>query len=684
MLLGVAGHGLVGAATGRLPWPARGGVAVGAGFLAAGVPLLALADAGWFGGLGVGLVGVLLVVAACCGGGRARRVGALPVVLLSLAGAGAATLPAYPFDVGGRDAGFYVMTSHHLQDEGGLRMTVDPDVREGMQRAAPGALGLDDDLPLPGFFVREADARGTAAIVPHGYHLTPAAMAGGGTVTGGGGQWVVTLLGGVLVLLAAGAAALLVRRGLRGVASVAAGMLLAGNAALIYFSRYPMTEVPSGVVLLTGGLATAAALRGAGLRAAVLAGATLGAAPLVRPDAWPLLVVAPLAALLLLHRDRAAARAFAGGLLPLTALAALRALTASREYTDTTIGYVLGGVSPAAVVLALAIGSAGTALLVATVLPAAFARRTLDRVLRACDGARPRRVAATVVLLTALVVAVRPPSLGLEILRTYATPPGILLAGAGAAGLLVTPAADRRRLLPLLPLFGLALVALALVARSPQVLVPDQYWTARRYLPVALPVGAALSGLAVALAWGVRGLGRSGRMVAVAAPFLAVAAFALSLWDARQAIFVTEFDGVPARVAEIDDLLEGDDPLVVVGPGSTAWGVVGPALLLRQDRDVVMLRSARDGADDRTATLDDPRLSRWLGGVVRRRPVYLVTANVPPFRIASNPADVGLETVGQVGLPITQIEQRVGGPPRRHDTTTDLVAVYRLAPGTGR
>lgn len=684
VLLGVAGHGLVGAATGRLPWAARGGVAVGAGFLTAAVPLLALADAGWFGGLGVAVVGLLLVLAGCSGSGPARRVGALPVVLLALAGAGAATLPAYAFDVGGRDAGFYVMTSHHLQDDGGLRMTLDADVREGMDRAAPGTLGIDDDVPLPGFFVRESDVRGTVAIVPHGYHLTPAVMAGGGTVTGGGGQWVITLLGGVLVLLAAGAAALLVRPGLRVAASVAAGALLAADAALIYFSRYPMTEVPSGVVLLTAGLAAAAALRGAGPRAAVLAGAALGAAPLVRPDAWPLLVVAPVAALLLLHRDRAAARAFTGGLVPLTALAGLRALTASREYTDETIGYVLGGVSPAAIVLALAVGSAGAALAIAAVVPAPLVRRVLDGAHRRADGERTRRLLAAVVLLAALVVAVHPPSLGLEILRTYATPPGILLAGAGVAGLLLTAPPERRRLLPLLPLLALAVVALALVARSPQVLVPDQYWTARRYLPVALPVGAALAGLAVALAWGVRGRGRRGRALAVATPILAVTALALSLSDARQAIGTTEFDGVPARVAEIDGLLQGDDPLVVVGPGYTSWGIVGPALRLRQDRDVVMLRSARDGADDRTATLDDPRLSRWLSDVARRRPVYLVTANVAPFRIATNAAELRPETVGQVSLPITQIEQRVGGPPRRHDTTTDLVAVSRLQPGTGR
>lgn len=683
VLVGLAGHGLIGSATGRLPWATRTGVAVGAGALVAVVPLLGLADAGWFGPLGVAAVGVLLVLCAASGPGRSRRVGALPVVLLALAGAGAAVLPAYAFDVGGRDAGFYVMTSEHLRADGGLDLSLDRDVRDGLRDQAP-TLGVDDEKPLPGFFVRGTDAGGTTSVVPHGYHLTPAAMAGGATVTGGGGQWVITLLGGVLVLLAAGVAALLVRPGLRTVATVAAALLLAGNAALIYFSRYPMTEVPSGVVLLTAGLAAAAALRGAGPRVAILAGAALGTAPLVRPDAWPLLVVAPVAALLLHGAGgRRLSRAFAAGLVPLVVLAALRALTASRGYTLETIGYVLGGVSPTVVVLGLAILAGGLCTAV-VLLPEAPLRRAGARLGATADDARVRRVLAALVVLGAVVLAVHPPALGLEIFREYATRPGVLLAGAGVAGLLLAPTEARRRIPPLLPLLALAVVALGLVARDPQVLVPDQYWTARRYLPVALPVTAALAGLAVALAWGARRRGRGGLAVAVLAPLLAALALAGSLSDARQALTVTEFDGVPQQVDRIDALITGEDPLVLMGPGYAAWGVLGPALELRQGRDVVMLRAARDDGAQRTATLDDPRFSRWLGAVARRRPVYLVTANVPPFGIASNAADVRPETVGSLPLAITQIDQRVGGPPTSHATQTDQIAVYRLAPGTGR
>lgn len=716
VLVGVAGHGLVGRATDGLPWAARNGARLGAGVLVAVVPLLALADAGWFGPVGVALVGVLLVLAAGSARGRARRVGATSVVVLALAGGAAATIPAYAFDLGGRDAGFYVLTSEHLRSDGGLELPVDPDVRAGVDRDALGTLGIDDDKPIAGFFPADTDGRGTASMVPHGYHLTPAAMAGGATVTGGGGQWVVTFLGGVLVLLAAGAAALLVPRRLRAVATAAAGALLAGNAAVIYFSRYPMTEVPSGVLLLTAGVAAAAALRpapapadrprtdeqarGAGgarpdddaatgapsgpsVVPALLAGAALGAAPLARPDAWPLLVVTPLIALLLLRADRRGARAFAVGLVPLVALAALRALTVSRAYTEDTIGYVLGGVSPAGVVLALASGAVGTALL-ACVLPPAPVRRAGAAVLRLADPVGRRRAAAGLVLVAALVVAVRPPALGLEILGRYATGPGLLLAAAGVALALLAPRVDRRRLLPLVPVLGLAVVALALVARDPQVLVPDEYWTARRYLPVALPVAASLAGAGVAFAWGGRRAGRSGPAAAAVASLLAVAALAVSLTDARQAIVTTEFDGVPATVEQVDALIAGDDPLVLTGPGITSWAALGPALALRQDRDVVMLRSAREGADDRTATLDDPRMAGWLRGVAARRPVYLVTANVPPFRVASDASVVRPEAVGTVTMPITQIEQRVGGAPRSHATRTDLITVYRLRAGSGR
>lgn len=687
VLVGVAGHGLLGRATGALPWAARSGLQVGAGVLVAVVPLLALADAGRFGPVGVALVGVLLVGASAAGGGRARRVGATSVVLLALAGAVAATIPAYAFDLGGRDAGFYVLTSEHLRSDGGLEIPVDPDVRDGVARDARGTLGIDDEKPIAGFFPGATDGRGTATIVPHGYHLTPAAMAGGATVTGGGGQWVVTFLACALVLLAAGAAALLVPRRLRTLAAVAAGALLAGNAALVYFARYPMTEVPSGVLLLTAGLAAAAALRGDGgpspVVPAVLAGAALGVAPLARPDAWPLLVVTPLFALLLLRVGPHAARGFAAGLLPLVVLAALRALTVSDAYTEETIGYVLGGVSPTAVVLALAVGAVATAG-VACVLPADPVRRAAATLLQSAEPRTVRRAAAGLAVLAALVVAIRPPALGLEILGRYATGPGLVLAAAGVALLALAPRADRRRVMPLVPLLGLALVAVALVARDPQVLVPDEYWTARRYLPVALPVGAVLGGVGVALARGRQGAGRPGLALAGGAAALVIGALAFSLSGARQALTTTEFDGVPARVEQVDALIDGDDPLVVMGPGITSWAALGPALALRQDRDVVMLRSAREGADDRAATLNDPRMGGWLRRVAGRRPVYLVTANVPPFRVASDATIVQPEAVGTVTLPITQIEQRVGGAPRSHATRTDLITVYRLRAGAGR
>jgi hypothetical protein len=172
--------------------------------------------------------------------------------------------------------------------------------------------------------------------------------------------------------------------------------------------------------------------------------------------------------------------------------------------------------------------------------------------------------------------------------------------------------------------------------------------------------------------------------VAVLAPLLGVLALAGSLSDARQAIGTTEFDGVPERVDRIDALVTGRDPLVLVGPGYTAWGMVGPALALRQDRAVAMLRSAQDAGGQRVATLDDPGFSRWLGGVARRRPVYLVTANVSPFNIATNAGDLRPVPAGTVSLPITQIDHRVGGPPTSHATQTDLIAVYRLVPGSGR
>ncbi|WP_320670976.1 hypothetical protein [Patulibacter defluvii] len=682
VLVGAVGHGLVGSITHGLPAPARAGLALGTALTAFGVAFQALADSGAFAPATVALV-ALVAIALVAGGARGagRRIATGPLLLLALLGAGAASLPAYAFDLGGRDAGFYVMTSERLRHEGGLKLPLDPDVRDGLRRFGGGALGIDRQRPFPGLFV----TRG-GAIVPHGYHVTPATMAAGASATGGGGQWVVTLAGAILVLLAGAAAALLVRARDHAPAAGAAMALLATDAALIYFSRYPMTEVPSGAVLLTAAVAAALAIRDGGRRAALLAGFALGAAPLVRPDAWPLVAVAPVVAVLLARRGRDGALWLTVGLLPPLLYAAVRGLTLTRGYTDETVGHVLGSIDGSWLVAGIA-----AVVLAACALIAVVGRRGLPRALAAAEAgllralARiPARPLAALLVLAGIVLAVAPPSLGLRIFGTYATAPGIVLAAAGLALLVLGAGATAaRERVAVLPLLLLGLIALALVARDPQVLVPDQYWTARRYLPLALPLAAALGGVAVALAWRHRDRAPAGRPLAALAVLLLLAAAAIGLRDARPAITTTEFDGVPAMLDRLDDQLGGGDPLVLVGPNQRAWATVAPSLAIRSGRAVTMLGNANLLRYRTRALLDDPRLTAWLERVAARRPVLLLTSGIGLASIQLDSRRFTAVLVGGSDFFVREIDHRVGGPPRTSDVQGDTINVWRLSPVAG-
>ncbi|MDX8150068.1 hypothetical protein SK069_00555 [Patulibacter brassicae] len=673
VLLLAVGRGLTGRWTAGLPRPAGTALALGTALAAAALAFQALADTRRFGVVGVVVVALVLVAAATWAGGRgagAVRVSRRALLAVALAGAVAATLPAYAFDLGGRDAGFYVLAGEHLRATGTLQLEPDPDVAAGMARFGGDELGFDRDKVLPGFFLARS-----GATVPHGYHATPALLAAGATVTGGGGQWVITFAGIVLALLVAVAAALLAGGRLARVAAVAAGTLVATDAALLYFSRYPMTEVPSGVVLLTAGLAGWVAIARRAHAATVTAGAALGTLGLLRPDAWPLVAVAVLVAALLRHRGRRAVLLLAAGLALPLAYAAARASTITRAYTDESVGHVLGGVSGHALVAVIAAATLGLVLLVAAVpWPGAWPAR----VVRAASARRLPVALAALVGLAGLVVAVAPPAEGLEIFRTYATAPGLVLAALGAVALLLGRAGTPDGRWAALPLLLAAALALGLVAGDPQVLQPDQYWTARRFLPAALPVAAVLAGIAVAVAWHWPGDRR--RPVVAATLLLALAAGAVGLRNAWPALSTTEFHGVPAQVEAVDAQITGSDPLVIMGPSERAWSALGPALALRQERHVLMIGAGRMAFQRDRAPLDDPALVRWLVDVASRRPVFLVLAGYGVVDVRTDFRRLAALLVGATPLRIREIEHRIGGPPRRSELHLTAVTVLRLQP----
>jgi len=686
VLLGAVGHGLLGTTTASWPGALRLGVALAVPYAALGAVALAAADVGAFGPEVLATAALALVAATWrTARGAASRVAPGTLVVLALVGAGAATIPAYAFDLGGRDAGHYVLTSERLRDEGRMTVRPDPVVEDGLRRfGGTGQLGLDRDRPLPGLFV----TRG-GDLVPHGYHLAPAAMAAGATVTGGGGQWVITLGGVIVVLLVGALAQLLVRPARRRLAGGVAMALMASNAALVYFSRYPMTEVVAATTLLGGGVLGAVALRGGGRRAAAAAGLLLGSAALVRPDAWPLLVVGPLLASVLARRRSGAATWLAIGFVPAVAYAAARAALVTDGYTAENVARVVDVVGGVAIVVAIAIAT--TAVVVGAALrarrpPPAPAPRWVVGVARVARSRPSRRAAAVVVAVVGTSVALAPPTEGLEIFATYATPPTVLLVTAGVVAALLGLVRPPRSALAAAPIVIAGVIALAFVSGRPQVVVADQYWTARRYLPAALPVTVALAGATVAWLWSAIEAARvTRRLRGVVASVLGasvVVALGLSMWAARPAVTVTEYDGVPEQVDRIDALIDraagpGGRPLVLVGPDDTAWAALGPALASR-GRAVVTTGPGGLTATPPRLELGDPTLLRWLHAVARTRPVLVVAAGASIRSLFDGAVDADARLVGRATLSIRHVDRRVGGPPRGEGVDATTLAIVRL------
>ncbi|MGE4428697.1 MAG: hypothetical protein AB7G37_19760, partial [Solirubrobacteraceae bacterium] len=700
VLLGTLGHGVLGAPTAGWPGPLRLGTALAVPYVGFGAVALAAADLGAFGPVVLAAVALLLVaVTVRTARGPAARIAPATLLTLALIGAGTATIPAYAFDLGGRDAGHYVLTGERLREEGRITVRLDPGVAEALARfGSQGHLGLDRNRPLPGLFV----TRG-GDLVPHGYHLAPAAMASGATVTGGGGQWVITLGGVIVVLLAAALAQLLVRPAQRRLAGGVALALMAANAALIYFSRYPMTEVVAATAVVGGGVLGAVAVRGGSARVALASGLLLGLAPLVRPDAWPLIVAAPLVALLLARRRSAATWWLAVGFVPAVAYATARAVFVTDGYTAENVGRVVdvvGGVQIVVAIAAVAVGAVIAAAWWAWRHPARTVRTAIEDGSAGIPVGLPvalRRLLALLVAVAGLVVALVPPTEGLEIFVTYATVPAVLLVTAGLVAVLLGVVTVPRTAVAAVPVLVLGAVALALVSGRPQVVVADQYWTARRYLPAALPVTVALASATLALLWGATRpagaaampwIGRARPLVAVGLGVVVAGALGLSLWAAGPAITVTEYDGVPEQVDRIDALIDraadpGSSPLILAGPDDTAWTALGPALAAR-GRAVMTTAPGALAATPPRLEIADPRLVRWLRAQADRRPVLVLASGASIRRLFDGTIDARATLVDRATLSVRHVDRRVGGPPRGESTDTTTVSVVRLWPHAER
>jgi hypothetical protein len=271
---------------------------------------LALADVGRYSlrlALGLALLGWLAVVAVAW---RVTR----PAIVLDRTGllvlAGLALVavvlffPGFPYGVGDKDPGVYVIHAIEIARNGSISWT-DPALQrvQGVTLTSPGAL-------WPALWIQSP---GSAVISPQFYHLWPALLASAFTAGGYTGLVNLNPLLGVLAVLVL---ALAVRRVFGLLAGSLAGLLLAASMLQVWQSKYPTTEVLTELLVAGALLAVVIALQTGWRPAAGAGGLLLGIAFLARPDGLleVLLAFAALLTLLVLRRFDARAGWFAAGL----------------------------------------------------------------------------------------------------------------------------------------------------------------------------------------------------------------------------------------------------------------------------------------------------------------------------------------------------------------------------------
>ncbi len=159
-------------------------------------------------------------------------------------------LPAYHYVLGGQDEGVYVNVAHHIERTGGIEVT------DAAQQHLQGSPFLHEYLSenrfsagsyLPGVYVR--DPRG-AKLEFQFYHVFPIWMALSEGIFGAeSGVLALTFFACFSVVLFY-RLALLITNSTR--AALAAGLLLAASPLHAFFSKFPVTEIPTLALSLAG------------------------------------------------------------------------------------------------------------------------------------------------------------------------------------------------------------------------------------------------------------------------------------------------------------------------------------------------------------------------------------------------------------------------------------------------
>jgi len=496
-------------------------------------------------------------------------------------------LPPSEYVIGGKDPGTYVNEGVQIAQRGAL-VVHDPLVAAVPPFARPLFFPrhtLITDVAVPegrlyysrfmGFFISNIDEGATVGQFPH---LLPASMALGYGIDGLSGVrrtigvWAIL---GVLAVYFAGA------RMFGPLVGGAAAALLTLHVIQVWFARYPNAELVMQALVFAAILASARAHVDGDSFFAPVSAALLGLMLFLRFDAV-LAIAGVLAGLALgVLTGTRIRKTFVAGLVAAGALAAVYMLGPMRAYIDLPIVFLVN--LQAWQMWAVALGAA---LVVAAIAVGARMPRTGRVVFRAA----PAALAISIIAAALYAVFLRQPGGRLAAydayaLRTftdwYLTLPGLLAALIGFALACGGSFWRGPALFTVAATYGFFFFYKAHI-------VPQQFWMARRFLPVVLP--AAMIFMAAAAFAGSRH-GRPLRRAiggAIGLTFLALVA-AHYARASRPLLDHVEYAGIIPKLEQLASQVHDDDLLVVESREASDTYVLGVPLAFIYARQVLPL-----------------------------------------------------------------------------------------------
>jgi hypothetical protein len=505
--------------------------------------------------------------------------------------------PPSEYIIGGKDPGTYINEGVQIAQRG---QTV---IRDGVVAGVPEPLrdlffpahGQDTyySLRFMGFFIQDP---ATGAVVGQFPHFYPASVAIGYGLNGLSGARQAI---GVWALLGLMAVYFTGVRLFGRVAASAAVLLLTINVVMVWFGRYPNSELPMQALLFAALLAAGHARNGGGVFFAATAGALLGVALFLRYEVLlAMMAFAAAAVLVPVSRQRLGA-GFALALIATSIAGGWYLSDTMRAYVAYPIGFVSN--------------RGGWWLITAGAFAAIVAHRLLGlaRVGQVVRVWLPRLMALSVLILAAYAYFIRDEggrtalgdAMAFRTFGWYVSPWGLALAVAGAAFFL---ARDLWRD----PTFYLTFTTFSIFFFYKTRIVPEHFWTSRRFLGVALPgalllmaalVREAFSPARIARLAGDRtavdGTPRPPAWAHVTSVVLLVAVLApvaLAYWRASQPVsHHIEYAGVIPQLEQLAARIADRDLLVVEARNAgTDLHVLAMPLAYIYARNVLVLESA--------------------------------------------------------------------------------------------